>query len=297
MELIQLKYFKTVAELGKISDAAQVLFVTAPAISTSIARLEKELGVRLFDHSNNRVTLNQQGQIFLRCVNQIFSNLEHTKSELHQSIKHQTKHISIATVASTQWVEMITAFSHLYTNYTLQCTSINRAQLANSGLSAQHSFLLASDDDIPLYYIDKLESTLLFEEHPVVMVHSGHPLTKYASIDLAEIASEKIFLPMRDYPLYDHLIDLFEDCSIPFPAGNAYSHLTTQHLVAQGLGIAFATQHSTCTPSAEICYIPIRNSYRPWATRLYWRKGHNLSTDEMQFKNFIEDYYRTEHLA
>ena len=86
MELIQLKYFKTVAELGKISDAAQELFITAPALSTSIARLEKELGVKLFDRSNNKITLNQQGQIFLRCVNQIFSNIHNTKLELRQSI-------------------------------------------------------------------------------------------------------------------------------------------------------------------------------------------------------------------
>ena len=43
MELIQLKYFKTVAQTGKISDAAQALFISAPALSTSISRLEKEL--------------------------------------------------------------------------------------------------------------------------------------------------------------------------------------------------------------------------------------------------------------
>ena len=45
MELMQLKYFKTVAEIGKISDAAQALFISAPALSTSISRLEKELGI------------------------------------------------------------------------------------------------------------------------------------------------------------------------------------------------------------------------------------------------------------
>lgn len=66
MELMQLKYFKTVAEAGKISDAAQALFISAPALSTSIARLEKELGVALFDRTNNRIILNRQGQIF--CV-------------------------------------------------------------------------------------------------------------------------------------------------------------------------------------------------------------------------------------
>ena len=73
MELQQLKYFKTVASLGKISDAAEVLFISAPALSTSIARLEKELGMKLFDRASNRITLNAQGQIFLKYVNQIFA--------------------------------------------------------------------------------------------------------------------------------------------------------------------------------------------------------------------------------
>jgi DNA-binding transcriptional LysR family regulator len=82
MELIQLKYFKTVAQTGKISDAAQALFISAPALSTSISRLEKELGVQLFNRTNNKIVLNRQGKIFLKYVNQIFSDLESAKKEL-----------------------------------------------------------------------------------------------------------------------------------------------------------------------------------------------------------------------
>ena len=135
--------------MGKISDAAQALFISAPALSTSISRLEKELGVQLFDRTNNKIILNQQGQLFLRYVNQIFTNLDCAKTELRQSVMHQGQHVSIASVASTQWVDMITAFSQEYPHFSLLCTSVNRMELANSGLSAQHSFLLAAEDDPP----------------------------------------------------------------------------------------------------------------------------------------------------
>ena len=57
MELQQLKYFKAVADIEKISQAAESLFVSAPALSTSISRLETELGVPLFDRANNRIRL------------------------------------------------------------------------------------------------------------------------------------------------------------------------------------------------------------------------------------------------
>lgn len=296
MELLQLKYFKTVAEVGKISEAAHSLFISAPALSTSISRLEKELGVQLFDRTNNRITLNQQGQIFLRYVNQVFSNLECAKTELCQSVMHKGQHVSIATVASTQWVDMITAFSQEHPHFTLSCTTVKRTELARSGLPAQYSLLLASEEDVPAFYASELDSIVLFEDHPVVMVHPDHPLALQKSVDLNSLSNETIFLPMQDYPLYDHLIKLFEACSIPFPAGNAYSHLATQQMVAKGLGIAFASVHTGRTPSLPLRYIPISNSYWPWKCRLFWRRDHIFTKDEAIFKAFIEKYYKNDEV-
>ena len=293
MELLQLKYFKTVAEIGKISEAAEVLFISSPALSTSISRLEKELGVQLFDRTNHRIILNQQGQIFLRYVNQIFSNLECAKTELRQSLMLQGKHISLASVASTQWVDLITAFSQEYPHFTLSCTNVKRSELSSMGLASQHNFLLASEEDIPQYYDSELESVALFNDHPVVMVHPDHPIAQKKSVSLEDLQNETIFLPMRNYSLYEHLVKLFNTVGVPFPAGNAYSHLAMQQMVAQGLGIAFATAHTSRTPSLPLRYIPIKNSYQPWTCRLYWRKNHHFTQDEAEFKSFVENYYHS----
>ena len=292
MELSQLKYFMTVAKTGKISDAAESLFISAPALSASISRLEKELGMSLFDRTNNRIILNEQGQILLRYVTQIFSNLELAQSELKQSIMRRGQHVSIASVASTQWVNMITAFSQEHPHFTLSCTSTKRTELIN-GLPSQYSFLLAADEDIPAFYAGELDSIKLFEEHPVIMLHENHPLANKIAISLAEIVDEPIFLPMRDYTLYDHLVKLFESAGIPFPAGNAYSHLATQQMVVKGLGIAFSSLHTGCTPNLPIKYIPISDAYTPWVSRLYWRKNHTFTKDEIIFKDFVEKFFQS----
>ena len=297
MELMQLKYFKTVAEIGKISDAAQSLFISAPALSTSISRLEKELGMSLFDRTNNRIILNRQGHIFLRYVNQVFSNLECAKTELQQSILQQGQHVSIASVASTQWVDMITAFSQEFPHFTLSCTNVKRSELMANGLPVQHNFLFAAEEDIPLFYAGELDSLVLFEDHPVVMVHADHRLAKEDSVSLSQLSGEQVFLPMQNYPLYDHLVQLFEASGIPFPAGNAYSHLATQQMVANGLGIAFSSMHTSRTPAMPIRYVPIRDAYRPWISRLYWRKDHTFTEDETIFKAFVEKYYSSSTLA
>ena len=294
MELQQLKYFKTVAQIGKISDAAQVLFISPPALSTSISRLERELGVPLFDRSNNRITLNQQGQIFLRYVNHIFYDLDCAKTELRNSMMLQHRHVCIASVASIQLVDVITAFSQEHPGFTLQCTSLNRAELNNTGMNVQHSFLLASDCDIPQDFKDKLESVYLCDDHPVVMVHPDHPAAKRGYADLSELKMETIFMPFRDYPLYDQLLRIFEDNGIPMPAGNAYSHLVTQQMVAKGLGVAFATKLTGRTPSLSLRYVPITNNYQPWSMRLYWRKGHIFTEEEKIFRDFVIRFYTCE---
>ena len=153
MELLQLKYFKTVAETGKISAAAEALFISAPALSTSISRLEKELGFPLFDRTHNAIRLNRQGQIFLRYVNQVFATLDCARMEMRQSMLLQGQHVSVATLSANVWIDLIAAFSQEYPHFTLSCTSLRLSQFAASGLGPQYSFLLAEYDSfivIPL---------------------------------------------------------------------------------------------------------------------------------------------------
>lgn len=65
MDLNQLHQFMTVAETQNITQAAHKLYITQPALSRSIGRLEAELEVKLFDRKANTLILNENGQLFL----------------------------------------------------------------------------------------------------------------------------------------------------------------------------------------------------------------------------------------
>ncbi len=68
MELHQLRSFQTVAQTGSIKAAADKLYITQSALSRTIARLEGEIGLQLFDRSPGKITLNAAGADFLQCV-------------------------------------------------------------------------------------------------------------------------------------------------------------------------------------------------------------------------------------
>ena len=295
MELQQLKYFKTVAEVGKISEAAQAMFVSAPALSASISRLEKELGMPLFERTNNSIKLNHQGQIFLRYVNQVFANLDCAKVELRQSMMQQGQHVSVATMSSNQWYDLITAFSQEHPQFTLSVTSLRVSQFISSGLQPQYSFLLGDDwgETVP-FSAGELDSIPLFEDSLAVMVPPSHPFASRACVDMSELQGENLFLPVQDYSLYERLMRVFVSCGIPAHSANSYSSLVSQHMVAEGRGVSFTTLHTGRTYPDGLCHIPI--NVPKWTVRLYWRKNREFTEDERQFYSFVEDFYRSARL-
>lgn len=71
MEMSQLVYFRTTAQLEHFTRAAEQLHITQPSLSKAISNLEAELGTPLFDREGKRVRLNAYGQAFLRQVEKI----------------------------------------------------------------------------------------------------------------------------------------------------------------------------------------------------------------------------------
>lgn len=78
------KVFYTVARAGNISRAADMLFISQPAISKSISRLEEGLGVRLFIRTAKGVTLTDEGQLLLSHVEKAFDSISQGEDEIRR---------------------------------------------------------------------------------------------------------------------------------------------------------------------------------------------------------------------
>jgi DNA-binding transcriptional LysR family regulator len=73
----QLKVFRAIARHGSISNAAESLFLTKPALSMALQELEKQLNQQLFNRVNNRLHLNHQGQRLLPLANELLERAQH----------------------------------------------------------------------------------------------------------------------------------------------------------------------------------------------------------------------------
>ena len=77
------RVFKTVAEAGNISAAAQSLYISQSAISQSIKQLENQLGVRLFLRTPRGVNLTEEGRMLYQYVNRAITTIENGEERLH----------------------------------------------------------------------------------------------------------------------------------------------------------------------------------------------------------------------
>ena len=69
MELYQIRYFLAVAETLNFTRASERAFVSQPALTKAIQRLEETIGGRLFDRTKNSVQLSELGQAMNQCRN------------------------------------------------------------------------------------------------------------------------------------------------------------------------------------------------------------------------------------
>ena len=92
--------FYTVANAGNISKAAKELYISQPAISKSIQKLEDNLGCKLFSRSSRGVILTDEGQLLYGHVKEAFETLNQGEEKLKRSIDLGVGHLQIGASAT-----------------------------------------------------------------------------------------------------------------------------------------------------------------------------------------------------
>ena len=87
--------FYTVANAGNISKAAKELYISQPAISKSIQKLEENLNCKLFSRSSRGVLLTDEGQLLYGHVKEAFETLNLGEDKLRRSIELGVGHLQI----------------------------------------------------------------------------------------------------------------------------------------------------------------------------------------------------------
>lgn len=187
MELSQLRYFQAVAKVENISKAAQNLYITQPNLSKSIARLEQELGVPLFDHRKGKIVLNDYGRMFLSSVNLAFDQLNAGVESIHRLYESNQNVLSLACPIDDFLPDVLKSFSFLYPSIGIRQFSYGPEMLIEHLLDRSLTLAVTSWE----VKEEALHFDLLGNKDYVVLIHGSHPLSGREGVWIRELAGEK----------------------------------------------------------------------------------------------------------
>lgn len=204
MDLVKLNYFRVVAEYEHITKAAEYLHISQPSLSATIARLEEELGVPLFDRSRNKIKLNESGRIFLRHVNRMYTELNFGLEELKKNHEKGTGRISFSTFGPGITNDLIPRFMLSYPNISVTHTVSNLEEMMRQLDNGTIDFAISTN---PAQY-DDYNWDLLYTDTMLVLLPATHPLAGKRVINLRELSHERFGLFNADKSSCDVTIQL-----------------------------------------------------------------------------------------
>lgn len=196
MEMHQLRYMVAVARTGNFSRAAKICHVSQPSLSQQIQKLEKELGVRLFERHRTRTRLTASGERFLPRAERVIHELEEAKREaedIHTLVQGEVTVGVLPTIAPYFLPPVVAAFGQRYPGVTITLIEETTATLV--GMMSRHEidFAIAS---LPIPD-GQMEVKVLLEEELVLALPPGHALERRKTI-AADDLEELPFVLMRE---------------------------------------------------------------------------------------------------
>jgi DNA-binding transcriptional LysR family regulator len=260
MELRHLLYFKTVAEELHFRQAANRLFISQPPLSRQIKELEEELGVRLFDRTNKRVSLTEAGKYLKKETDALFARLEENKNvvrQIHQSISGQLRIGYISSTYQDHLAHILKKMGQAFPFVTTRLYEIPTAK--------QVPALEAGKLDLGILRApvasEKLYSHHLFND-PFVAVFSGSHLAFNTLADLSRFLKQQPFIFFNQDYAPDYFRKLMEICQrlgfTPEVRHEANNILSILRLVQHGLGVSIVPRSvQDMFPSLGLSYFDL----------------------------------------
>lgn len=298
MVLLQLKYFCALAKNQHLNQTAQEMCVTPSAISSSLARLEHELGVKLFDRIGRNIRLNENGRIFLKHTEQALLSLELAEKELKQHQLQDTRKISVVVTNPNLWNNSLQEFfaTHpdIFVTLTAFETNISNKggfNLPNSLVENADFYIATTGETINNNY--KFESSLLFESDIFLAVSKMHRFANRVKIDLSE-AKNEWFVNSPAHTSFRTFCDklCMEAGFLPKSRIECDYMLRPRMLVSENM-VCLATSTGQRSGLYDgVHMIPICSPPCSRPQSIYWRSNKPLCTSANIFKDFMIEYYR-----
>jgi DNA-binding transcriptional LysR family regulator len=267
LDLRRLRYFVAVAEERNFRRAAAQLHVAQPSLSQQIARLERELGVVLFDRSVQPVALTPAAAELLPRARRLLSDVEVAAEATRRAGGAPDCQLTVGFVGSAGRAELPGVIQALR-----QAHPGMEIRLRDLPLGSAAEAVQTGEVDVSMSRgVERGDGVVSIELKPdslVVAVPVGHRLERRNEVGLGSLTEEIFVRPASSddlRPWSDFITDLCGQSGFEprWSLEEGSSHQAIVGLVASGVGIALLSCTSHALPRKGVAALPLSGASMP----------------------------------
>lgn len=271
MDLQQMRYVVAVAETNSFTRAADRCLVVQSALSHQIARLEKELGARLFERTSRRVRLTPAGAAFLSAARQCLDAADRAAAEVAAAVGEVRGRLAVGLIPTVAAVDIPGALRDFRRRYPHVRISLRAGASEDLVEQVTRGAIEVAFLGLPTTARPRgVDFRELARDRLVAVVAPDHPLAGESAVSLRRLAAE-VFVDLPAGTAGRIQSDLAFSAAgltrdVAFEVTTAY---LTERLVAEGLGIAMLPSayapRLTGVTTVEVSDAPTRVEYVIWS--------------------------------
>jgi LysR family transcriptional regulator, low CO2-responsive transcriptional regulator len=238
MRYVQLRAFHYVATSGGFSRAAEALFLTQPAISDQVSKLEDEYDVLLFNRIRKQVVLTAAGQELLQITRRLFDSEQQALALLSENRALQSGNLRIVADSAHHLLHILAAFRKRYPGVKISVRSGNTETV----VASLHNYEadLGILGEMPT--LKNFDCELLSSSPIIAFVAAGHPLARYKTLTFAQLTDQALVLRERGSKTRVKLEEAARAEGVELkPAIEAEGREAVREIVASGVGVGFVS--------------------------------------------------------
>ena len=273
MEIHQLRYFISVAEIGSFTQAARSCYVAQPSLSQQIRKLESELGQPLFERLGRNVRLTPAGHILYDRAAGILASLAEARDALRDPASLRQGEIQVAaipTVAPYLLPRLLRGFTKMYRDAEVTVHEDFTGEIVRHCAAGEIDLGIVA---LPIED-ERLAVETLFSEDLLVAIPAKHPLARKRHITLEQLTSER-FVLLNEIHCLGVQVVRFCDRQGCTPAVTCRSAqlLTVQELVGLGQGVSLVPEMAARADlSGRIVYRKLSGAKPSRTLAMIWHK-------------------------
>lgn len=205
IELYVLRQFVTFADAGTLSEAADILHLSQPALSRNMKKLEEDLEITLFERKKNHMTLNKNGEYVLGMARKLLEDADSFTTKA-RDFDRKSRTISLGVCAPAPMWMLTPLITNTYPHMSLRTEMDQADRLLSSLCNDSYQMIVLPEKPDENQYFSKAcgHETLMFA------LPKGHRYAKRKKLSFSDINGENMLL-MPDIGFWAFVMDKMPD--------------------------------------------------------------------------------------